>query len=135
VKSLQIGFLYNAHSISHFFQMMDEVVEQQHLCTDEAGCDLWGPPPPIFDIPPPPRPPWEPCPDDEIRRPLTASDEAATNDLGGSGNFNYETCDINPLVIDSTLYVGESLFTVLLIVICSLILVGIVMAVAIVIYR
>ena len=91
-------------------------------------CETCNPPPPVFDLPPPPRPPsWdEPC--DEGQRPLPPND--------GKQHYNYETtCDIHSLVIDSRFYLGENLFTFLLIVICSCILVGIIMTVAIVIYR
>lgn len=120
-----------------FLQMMEDFTEEQPPCSDQnnnRGCDLW-PPPPIFDLPPPPRPPWiePPCPfdsSDSVKgRPLTSgSNEAEPH--------HYEaTCDINPLVIDSSFYVGENLFTWVIIVICSCILVGIIMVVAIVIFR
>ena len=108
------------------FQMMED---QQHPhCMEDRGC--WGPPP-IFDLPPPPRPPWEHCDDDLNTRPLTSGLESQSR----SDPMIQDTCDIHPLVIDSNFYVGESLFTILIIVICSCILVGIVLGVACIIYR
>merc|ERR1712223_1897295 len=96
-----------------------------------------GPPPPVFDLPPPPRPPWEAndgCANQQansLARPLRPEDsKTGTEDL-----YDYQSCDINPFVIDSHFYFGENLFTVLIIVICSCILVAIIMVVAIVIYR
>lgn len=99
-----------------------------------------GPPPPKFDLPPPPRPPWEAndgCAKqhtDSLARPLQPDDSTGTQSLYVENN-NYQSCDINPFVIDSNFYFGENLFTVLIIVICSCILVAIIMTVAIVIYR
>merc|ERR1712223_849158 len=95
-----------------------------------------GPPPPVFDLPPPPRPPWEAndgCANQQansLARPLRPEDsKTGTEDL-----YDYQSCDINPFVIDSHFYFGENLFTILIIVICSCILVAIIMVVAIVIY-
>ena len=68
---------------------------------------------------------------DSLARPLIPQDaETRVESL-----YDYQSCDINPFVIDSHFYFGENLFTVLIIVLCSAILVAIVMVVAIVIYR
>lgn len=98
---------------SLFFQVMEEA-----------------PPPPVFNLPPPPRPPDLPCPSEDQARPL--------HGLHSSGrpvkDLFQESCDIN-YVIDSRLYLGENLFTLLIVLVGSCILVCIVMTVAILIYR
>ena len=124
-----------------FFQMIED---PPFPCLNgdglqDGGC--WGPPP-IFDIPPPPRPPWGDlnCDENDLRsRPLT-SDQGGSLGQGSRSHltgedFIQDSCDIHPLVIDSHFYLGESLFTILVIVICSCILVGIILVVACVIYR
>ena len=95
--------------------------------------DSLQPPPPLFDLPPPPRPPWEDESEDCLdQRPLLPGQES---ERYPSHVYDFQSCDINSFVIDSHFYFGENLFTLLIIVICSCILVGIVMTVAIVIYR
>ena len=124
-----------------FFQMIED---PPFPCLNgdglqDGGC--WGPPP-IFDIPPPPRPPWgDPnCDENDLRsRPLTSDQDGSLGQGSRSHltgeDFIQDSCDIHPLVIDSHFYLGESLFTILVIVICSCILVGIILVVACVIYR
>ena len=92
------------------------------------------PPPPIFNLPPPPRPPDLPCPleDQQQARPLHHQSSAAS--LPVVKDLFQESCDIN-YVIDSRLYLGENLFTLLIVLVCSCILVGIVMTVGLLIYR
>lgn len=91
------------------------------------------PPPPIFNLPPPPRPPDLPCPlEDSEARPLHHQSSAAS--LPVVKDLFQESCDIN-YVIDSRLYLGENLFTLLIVLVCSCILVGIVMTVGLLIYR
>ena len=84
-------------------------------------------PPPVFNLPPPPRPPDLPCPDQNQARPLIQSPNGLEVDW-------QESCDIN-YVIDSRLYLGENLFTLLIILLCSCILVCIIMTIAILVYR
>ena len=92
------------------------------------------PPPPVFNLPPPPRPPDLPCPleDQQQARPLHHQSSAAS--LPVVKDLFQESCDIN-YVIDSRLYLGENLFTLLIVLVCSCILVGIVMTVGLLIYR
>ena len=112
--------------------------DQRPRCMEATGGGCWGPPPPIFDLPPPPKPPWmEHCNDqqDFNTRPLTSSSRIGDTGITHDPMVIQDSCDINPLVIDSQFFMGENLFTILVIVICSLILVAIVLAVACVIYR
>ena len=90
------------------------------------------PPPPIFNLPPPPRPPDLPCPleDQQQARPL----HHQSSTLPVVKDLFQESCDIN-YVIDSRLYLGENLFTLLIVLVCSCILVGIVMTIGLLIYR
>ena len=124
------------------FQMMEDQ-RGPHCKEGLGGGGCWGPPPPIFDLPPPPKPPWmEHCndqPEDFNTRPLTSSSMSIGDHTSISNRRDpmviQDSCDINPLVIDSEFFMGENLFTILVIVICSLILVAIVLVVACIIYR
>ena len=121
-------------SLNLLFQMMED---QRPRCMEATGGGCWGPPPPIFDLPPPPKPPWmEHCNDQDFNtRPLTSSSIGGNTGIINDPMVIQDSCDINPLVIDSQFFMGENLFTILVIVICSLILVAIVLVVACVIYR
>ena len=127
------------------FQMMKEDTDDLEGClktASPAGC-LGGPAPPLFDLPPPPVPPWlEDQNGCNPQRPLEPDPNADSSDFESPrrkiSDFHQlytQSCDINTFVIDSRFYFGENLFTILLIVLCSCILVGIMLAVAIVIYR
>lgn len=88
---------------------------------DRSGWDCDGCPPPYFDLPPPPRPPWLDDPD-------------SCDEDNGNGVVNpYETCD-NPVIVFRDLESGD-LLNIILIVICSLVLVTVVIIVAVVIWR
>ena len=62
-----------------------------------------------------------------------------TADLTAADSFDvlHDVCDnyVNPLVLDSEVFVKDHLFNLLVIVVCSLVLVGIILSVAIVIWR
>ncbi len=99
---------------------MDDETE----CPPEGGGECWGSAPPIFDLPPPPVPPWmdsSPCTETEQRPLVAASELTPTSDINGDNDDPtyhhslYETCDSNPLVINSSVYNFEAdgLFNVL----------------------
>ena len=68
---------------------------------------------------------------DSLARPLIPQDaETRVESL-----YDYQSCDINPFVINSNLNFGENFVTILIIIICSCILVAIIIVVAVIIYR
>ncbi len=81
--------------------------------SSEWDCD--GCPPPYFDLPPPPRPPF--------------MEDADTCSVSP-----YDTCD-SPIIIDSQLHLKNDLLNILLIVICAALLVAVAIVVAVVIWR
>ena len=128
----------------------DNIFGLARECIDEQ-CGYWSLPPPEFLLPPPPKPPFllEDC----AASPLASAKEsdltgfghpsavvstadAAKSDFGGKFEI-FEVCDnfVNPLVVDSDVLVKDRLFNLLVIVVCSVVLVGIVLTVAIVIWR
>jgi hypothetical protein len=127
----------------------DNIFGLARECTDDV-CGYWSLPPPEFLLPPPPKPPFllEDC----AASPLASAKEPdltgfghpsavvstadAASDFGGKFE-TFEVCDnfVNPLVVDSDVLVKDRLFNLLVIVVCSIVLVGIVLIVAIVIWR
>ena len=76
--------------------------EALYLQTDCNDLDC---PPPLFDLPPPPRPPW-----------LDPEDESC------SESSEYESCE-NIVIIDSQAHLEETFHNLIIIAVCSAILV------------
>ena len=80
----------------------------------DAAWDCAGCPPPYFDLPPPPRPPFM--------------------DVDSCSASPYEVCD-TPLIIDSAAHLENDLLNVLVVVGCAVLLVAVVLVAACVIWR
>ncbi len=92
----------------------------------EWDCD--GCPPPFFDLPPPPKPPFldeSPC--EEVEKPGLGT-------VLRPVNSPYEYCD-NPVIIDSRLHLENDLLNILAIVISAVVLVFLILLGACIVWR
>ena len=97
----------------------------------DSPWDCDGCPPPFFELPPPPRPPFMDDGDfceESSRLPATSVSSGLPSP--------YESCD-NPslIVVDSGLRLENDLLNVLLVVICAVLLVAVALVAAVVIWR
>ena len=83
-----------------FFYDAPEYFPDFHCDSDSDDC-----PPPFFDLPPPPRPPW-----------LDPEDESCLE------SSEYESCE-NIVIIDSQAHLEETFHNLIIIAVCSAILV------------
>ena len=86
--------------------------------SSDAAWDCPGCPPPYFDLPPPPRPPF-----------LEDDDGACAANASP-----YEVCEA-PLIIDSSAHLENDLLNVIVVVASAVVLVGVILVVACVIWR
>lgn len=113
---------------------MDEEAGKGAGFEDEAfyGREWWdcdGCPPPYFDLPPPPKPPFlDETPCEEV---VDAVDGSAVLRPVSSP---YEVCD-NPVIIDSRLHFENDLLNILVIVISAVVLVFLILLGACIVWR
>ena len=98
----------------------------------DSPWDCDGCPPPFFELPPPPRPPFM---DGDFCEGSSGSPSSGISKIGATSTSPYESCD-NPLIIvDSGFRLENDLLNVLLVVICAVLLVAVALIAAVVIWR
>ena len=98
----------------------------------DSPWDCDGCPPPFFELPPPPRPPF--MGDGDFCESLAGNSKVGASSSSSSSS-PYESCD-NPLIIvDSGFRLENDLLNVLLVVICAVLLVAVALIAAVVIWR
>ena len=102
----------------------------------DSPWDCDGCPPPFFELPPPPRPPFMDDGDFCEESSGLPAGSSLSSGLPSSISSPYESCD-NPslIVVDSGLRLENDLLNVLLVVICAVLLVAVALVAAVVIWR
>lgn len=91
------------------------------MLSSDWDCDDCIPPPPLFDLPPPPRPPW-----------LEDIEDCESNPSQSQILDQLETCD-NTVILGSNF--EETFHSVAVIVVCSFVIVIMLMIAGIVLFR
>jgi hypothetical protein len=110
---------------------MDQFFDDDSLFADEdllfAGDAAWncdGCPPPVFNLPPPPRPPW-----------LEDPDDCGSKDPSLSAMLSQlESCD-NPLIRDSHTLFEDTFHSVAVIVVSAVVLVMVILVAGVMIFK
>ena len=111
---------------------MDQISEEESFFADQSllfgNEDLWncdGCPPPVFDLPPPPRPPWLEDLDDCGSKADSSLSEMLSQ---------VETCD-NTIIRDSQTLFDDTFHSVAVIVVSAIVLVLVLLVAAVMIFK